>query len=1680
LHRAVYVPLAAVAGAHMQPVELDDAAEAELEYADEEDLEGEQELDELQSAMDTQQGADSSPQQASGFVVERLVSTFHPPGRFTVPAPAAQATAQADDSASVASRVSGASGRSGGARSMSDWDEALLCADGAGRVPVLPFELGEVTTWTPFQSTEGPCVPVRAMRFCVPVSLLKRDAKSLSEWSAPSPRSSRRAHAYAAVSSLLFAGTSKGVLSGDHAELQADDEAADDEAGDSSKKRFSRASSYVFHDGSGRRSAMFHYALEHIRDTEGSLVALGIWKLVYNASHSDSHLTSSVLKENAEVHDSVRATKTSAFSRKATLGKEAKLLSNLGDLTGHAGLAYTRLSSLSDLLSELQVLCGADSDAVSRSCFRDRALPSDTLTTPMACHQTLGGVHPLSPEYLYNAKRPCALSFGLINPETGSLLDVDERQLDPATYFSGNVFAPPDDVELFVQKDPFCCSLFGVRFPRPLVDTLCVPGRSLLGCFCDLHYAEAAAGVWSADPPPKVRALAVARFRKFMVSDVEECHTNADSRMFDVLEPSIVSAKKAFAERGGTAAHDGAFLDGTDCALESLCQNTNRLHEMVVLKWKAKGGDHSTFVAATNDLITLHLSRLDAILNSSLKESLPAGFLSWYDGLQECLAQNSGSASIAFREGGGMQKMTSDLTAFGEVWSWIGRLYSSVCSIQGRDRRVMDSIFLTSFEVFSPVTFLTLLCGVRGNGKSLRTERMSALYSPGIFGEAGSSSAKAGYNGSSRATDGRVMVYDEMPADLLARDSTRTDFWKVVPLRRRWTHERTVGSADEFGSKTFKTVKVSTRHRSSYIFCSNHGVSLVECGSAHDPDDSRLALADRAVFEVVRPLAGARNTSDSDFRRLLATPLVQEKLHAFRTLVNLVGICWMAASEVSFLLPDLTAAKSLFAKWDGMLTDRFGLPAISARKSKRREQSLTTMCFLEAVAKMYFFKQTAVESKFGRPQADGTAPRFKLSDLREALTTAAPTPETALMAWSMGLDLSVSTNSAGAHVLTSIAQWFGMVPCSMLRESFSTLGVKDTWFNSDLRRKAADEERKRIDMALSWMEAHPELIPPLSCQRPGSPSVDFAARAQVHRSFSGLPGNIADYLRAGIQPKHPSLARNVSRHIKHLLEQLTAGPIDSDAFLVDRAKGLKKQDAERVLEHLRCKRETRNAFRIACLNSNSPMEDPRAFVEKLGFSVDALAPSASEAGIFHSPRNLLRWSLGETSEVGAQYGPWATRNDRLNFRVLRSDVEASQSHKVLDFSRFEDAKVLSFRDLARRLSAHEFQCSSIGISESSVRDLCHLFSTSEGARFVTDTPSLASRVSAEMAMTTDSEIPLMYGPGVNVTAKLRPPVDVRDLLEDGKSTLDSHIREFAIAGRLPTLMPLLSNRVSLQPICSISPTAGLTCSVSALLQHVSLIAESAIALIKVPGADRPEDGYPCGIASPDEEGQDDQSVRHLGWAFDSLSCYLTLCASQLLVDDLSANSMAAFQDRFGVAFKDEVELCTRYVAFDRTVGQVSLKRNTAPIHESASAYATADLGPSREEVEIDMGRAVSDEEYEMMRQQAGSANASGDGVLLASEFFSQTAESWHSRGFITGHDDPVVKRAADIGCLRVQLCHHVSAHDGVVDGFEHLRIEGLAQLTNQTMRAIYARRKRPADGGGAEHQPRKRSGISVL
>ena len=165
---------------------------------------------------------------------------------------------------------------------------------------------------------------------------------------------------------------------------------------------------------------------KHIRSVDGELVALGLWKLIFDHEHSDTELVGCILHENRCVHASVRGTQTSAIQRKATLAREAKVLSSLRDLRTHAGLAYKDVCTVSDLLSLVNQLSGSESAGERRACFRAEELPSDTLLTPLCSHTRLGGTHVLSPEYCWNAKRAAALSTGLISPNTGMPLPVAE------------------------------------------------------------------------------------------------------------------------------------------------------------------------------------------------------------------------------------------------------------------------------------------------------------------------------------------------------------------------------------------------------------------------------------------------------------------------------------------------------------------------------------------------------------------------------------------------------------------------------------------------------------------------------------------------------------------------------------------------------------------------------------------------------------------------------------------------------------------------------------------------------------------------------------------------------------------------------------------------------------------------------------------------------------------------------------------------------------------------------------------------------------------------------------------------------------------------------------------------------------------------------------------------------
>ena len=79
-------------------------------------------------------------------------------------------------------------------------------------------------------------------------------------------------------------------------------------------------------------------------------------------------------------------------------------------------------------------------------------------------------------------------------------------------------------------------------------------------------------------------------------------------------------------------------------------------------------------------------------------------------------------------------------------------------------------------EQFGEQTLLLIFCGPKGNGKTLRTERLMAAFVEGWITMSGPSSAKAGMQGNSDSSNGSNCIYDEMIDELTDGDgSNRTE-----------------------------------------------------------------------------------------------------------------------------------------------------------------------------------------------------------------------------------------------------------------------------------------------------------------------------------------------------------------------------------------------------------------------------------------------------------------------------------------------------------------------------------------------------------------------------------------------------------------------------------------------------------------------------------------------------------------------------------------------------------------------------------------------------------------------------------------------------------------------------------------------------------------------------------------
>ena len=145
-------------------------------------------------------------------------------------------------------------------------------------------------------------VPVRMMCMQIPVGCFQFGATRFPHWES-NRQNPARCSAIAALVGMMWTGTSKGFLSGNHAELQrfAESEPQDEEEGPRKRKPPQRVNTYTYIDpNDGTRDCpMFTLAYEELPDREDKEVLfIRIWKLVFDPRHSESELWRRLMDEN--------------------------------------------------------------------------------------------------------------------------------------------------------------------------------------------------------------------------------------------------------------------------------------------------------------------------------------------------------------------------------------------------------------------------------------------------------------------------------------------------------------------------------------------------------------------------------------------------------------------------------------------------------------------------------------------------------------------------------------------------------------------------------------------------------------------------------------------------------------------------------------------------------------------------------------------------------------------------------------------------------------------------------------------------------------------------------------------------------------------------------------------------------------------------------------------------------------------------------------------------------------------------------------------------------------------------------------------------------------------------------------------------------------------------------------
>jgi hypothetical protein len=367
----------------------------------------------------------------------------------------------------------------------------------------------------------------------------------------------------------------------------------------------------------------------------------------------------------------------------------------------YAGTQYVRITSETVLLDAIKQYGGQNMHNDGAPPLVYEELPACVMNTRISADRGgTGGRLCLCPEYVFNAKRSKAFRAGQMDFENQPL-DVHPDMNDPSKYFDDNGFFTLTEADrqvggFFLMTDPAATNIFDLPLPRPVYGSVRVGSRLL-----DL-FVERERGVVS-------RAAVQDRFNAAMHDrDVDQMQTEVN---FHETAVSYDTVDVTEAERRNMRYNMNGSRHSSECVIEpvqyldGVQTTTNRIIERLLMPWKheeetklkrmnaawqeeggassdaqqefeeAQAAFYQRYRDVMDDVITYHAARIESgFLNKMDRDTVPAGYVAMYDGLQtELLKTPNRTASIAWAHNS--QLTADDTTTFAHIFSFVGNLF---------------------------------------------------------------------------------------------------------------------------------------------------------------------------------------------------------------------------------------------------------------------------------------------------------------------------------------------------------------------------------------------------------------------------------------------------------------------------------------------------------------------------------------------------------------------------------------------------------------------------------------------------------------------------------------------------------------------------------------------------------------------------------------------------------------------------------------------------------------------------------------------------------------------------------------------------------------------------------------------------------------------------------------------